>query len=84
MKRHLVWLGLFAWFIVPVALYAGYRTHGLPHFIWSYDYHGSRHDWSQRIYTRCTFIGPNGSFTRDAAHGQCPWLAFYHAHEAAQ
>lgn len=75
-------LSYLMWIVVPVVLYAAYATWGLPHFIWSYDFQGSFSDWSQRHYTRCTFIGPYGAFTTYPTDGRCPWLLF--AKEQAQ
>jgi hypothetical protein len=84
MKSGLIWLGLFGWLIVPAAIYVGVQTFGLPHTIWSYDYHASRSEWNKRSFTRCTFVGPYGTFARDAVDGKCPWLAFIKSREAAQ
>lgn len=82
-------LGYFVWLVVPLALYGGFRLYGLPHVIWNYEYESasgrSRWDFEGRRYVSCTFIGPYGTFTVSADHGQwCGVVAFFHAREAAQ
>ena len=67
----------FIWIVVPVAIYLGYQIFGLPHFIWSYDFRASSYDPSaQRFYTRCTYLGPYGTFTTYPENGTCGWWLF--------
>jgi hypothetical protein len=61
-----------------------YQLYGLPHAIWSYEFHGSYTDFSSRHYTRCTFIGPHGVFAVPATDGRCGWLLFRKAAEMDQ
>ncbi len=82
MKPRLLHPAYFVWVLVPLILYGAYLLKGLPHFIWEYDFHGSRSDWSQRTYTRCTFVGPYGQFTTYPTDGHCPWFAFFKQKEA--
>lgn len=84
MKPRLLRPNYLVWLVVPVMLYGAYTLHGLPHFIWSYDFRGSHADWSARHYTRCTFVGPYGTFTIYPANGKCGWLAFFKEKEAGQ
>ena len=65
------------WMIIPVGVYSAYLIFGLPHFIWSYSWvdEGQGYDpWAQHYYTRCTFIGPYGSFTSTPNNGKCGWV----------
>lgn len=84
MRALLAPFSYFAWVIVPLALYGGYRLYGLPHVIWSYEYEsaGGRSPWDfeGRRYVNCTFVGPYGAFTVPADRGRwCGVVAFFHA-----
>jgi len=83
MKPRFFKLSYLLWIAVPAAIYGAYAVFGLPHMIWSYEFQGSfADDWSDRYYTRCTFVGPNGDFTTYPDDGRCPWFLF--AKEPAQ
>jgi hypothetical protein len=84
MRPRLIRPSYFFWLVAPVVLVGIYHAYGLPHAIWNYEYSGSRTDWSQRTYHRCTFVGPYGSFTTYPADGRCPWFAFFKRKEAPQ
>jgi len=80
MKAQFLRPGYFVWIVIPLALYLTYLAIGLPHFIWSYDWRDNgRYDpFAYRFYTRCTFIGPYGEFTKRFPNGgQCAWFKFY-------
>lgn len=80
MKARLLPITYFVWIVVPVALFIAYLAFGLPHVIWSYSFldNGRGNDpFVERHYTRCTFIGPYGSFTTHPADGTCPWFRFF-------
>ena len=80
MKTSFLRPGYFIWIIVPVALYLTFLAIGLPHFIWSYDWrdNGTYDPFAKRYYTRCTYIGPYGSFTeRFPDNGKCDWFQFH-------
>ena len=52
---------MFLWLALPLAVYAGYATFGLPHVIWERTFrdNGNRYDpFAARRYTGCTFWGP--------------------------
>lgn len=70
----------FAWVAVPLALLAFGGSPADIHVIWSYDWQptgpNSSSDWSQRHYTRCTFIGRHGAITEYPTNGKCGWLRF--------
>lgn len=70
----------FIWMLVPLSLFASVTTMGTPGFIWSYQWNApggaSYSDTAQRYYTRCTYIGTQGTFTENAADGKCRWLRF--------
>ncbi len=71
-------LSFFVWIIVPIALYLTYMAWGLPHIAWSYSWVGTNYDpHAPRWYTRCTFIGPYGSFTIHPSNGKCGWFRFF-------
>jgi hypothetical protein len=59
---------------------------GLPHGLFSYSFDvvggGDRWSLADRWYTRCTFIGPYGTFTTFPADGHCPWLLFRRSEDA--
>ena len=72
----------FAWLVVPLGLWLTYDALGLPHGLWSYSWidQGQGMDpFAERHYTRCTYVGPYGTFTRAAEHGHCPWVKFFKA-----
>lgn len=71
---------LFIWIVLPIAAYATYAIHGLPHAIWSYRYQspgGTRDPLAERYYLDCTFTGPYGAFTVPAENGRCGWFRFF-------
>ena len=71
---------LFLWLALPLAGYATYTTHGLPHVPWSYTFrdNGARYDpFAERYYITCTFVGWYGTFTVDAKYGRCGWFHFF-------
>lgn len=73
-------IAMFFWLALPLAAYAAYVAYGLPHMIWSYDFHdnGDRYNpLAQRIYIDCTFWGPYGRFTIPADAGRCGWVEFF-------
>jgi hypothetical protein len=85
-RRHprprFIKLGYFLWLVVPLGLWAGYDAFGLPHTIWSYSWidEGQGMDpFAERHYTRCTFIGPYGTFTQNAEYGRCSYVKFFKA-----
>jgi len=69
----------FFWIIVPLAAWLIYFNYGAPHFIWSYEWrdNGTHDPFAKRHYTRCTYLGPFGSFTEIPRHGRCAWIRFY-------
>ena len=70
----------FVWIIIPALLFFTYRAIGLPHVIFSYDWRDDGQGYSpfaERYYTRCTYVGPYGSFTDHAPGGRCGWLQFH-------
>lgn len=80
MKARLLPITYFVWIIFPIAIFIAYLALGLPHVIWSYSFldNGRGNDpFAERHYTRCTFIGPYGSFTTYPANGTCPWFRFF-------
>lgn len=84
-RPRLIRLSYFLWVPIVGLLYTGYASHGLPYVLWSYRFelHGSSNlwDYSARHYTQCTFGGTEGSFTRPATDGRCPWIAFRRAND---
>lgn len=73
-------LGYFAWLVMPLGLWLAYDAFGLPHAIWSYSWidEGQGMDpFAERFYTRCTFIGPYGTFTQSAEYGRCAYVKFF-------
>lgn len=77
MRPRFFRLSYLFWIVVPAVLFGTYGLYGLPHMIWSYDFRGTfSDDWSNRHYTRCTFIGPFGEFTTYPNDGRCAWLLF--------
>lgn len=82
MKVPFVRASFFVWMIVPVVVYFAYLAFGLPHFIWSYEYRqvgpaSSANPFAGRYYTRCTFIGPYGYFSKSAKNGKCGLVTFF-------
>ena len=82
MKPHLLRPSFFVWLIVPAAVYLAYLAFGLPHMIWSYEYRqvgpaSTANPFAGRYYTRCTFVGPYGSFSRAASNGKCRLVSFF-------
>lgn len=77
--RFLHW-SYFLWTLVPLSLFAFVQTVGIPSFRWSYDWRAlgpsSYSDFSQRHYTRCTYLGPDGAVTEYPVDGKCGWLRF--------
>lgn len=83
MKPRLLHASYLVWIVVPIAVVGIYQLYGLPHPIWSYEFHGTHGDFASRHYTSCTFIGPYGAFTVPATDGRCGWVLFRKAPEAA-
>lgn len=80
MRVRFLRLSYFIWIIVPILIYGAYLAFGLPHMRWSYSWQndGQGYDpFVERYYTRCTYIGPYGSFTIYPDNGKCVWFRFY-------
>lgn len=80
-KVRLIRARYFIWLAVPLTLFAfGGGSPADIHVIWSYDWRplgaDSSTDWSQRYYTRCSFIGRHGLVTEYPTDGKCGWLRF--------
>ncbi len=75
----------FVWIALPLAGLLAYLLLGLPHIIWSYEWrdNGTYDPAAPRHYTRCTFIGPYGTFTTYPANGKCSWVLFRKSGEKA-
>lgn len=77
--RFLHW-SYFIWTALPLAIFAVVQVVGIPSFLWSYSWNArgpnSYSDSSQRHYTRCTYVGPNGAVTEFPANGECSLLRF--------
>lgn len=71
----------FIWLAPALAVFAFVHTAGLPHLVWSYDWYAlgpnSDADFSQRHYTRCTYIGPYGGITVYPQDGSCGLIRFF-------
>lgn len=79
-RPRFIKLSYFLWLVVPLGLWAAYDAFGLPHAIWSYSWidEGQGMDpFAKRHYTRCTFIGPYGTFTQSAEYGRCAYVKFF-------
>lgn len=76
MKPHLLHPSYLLWVVVPAIMFGTYHLLGLPHAIWSYEFHGSYTDFASRHYRSCTYIGPYGAFTVPATYGRCGWILF--------
>lgn len=78
-KARLIRPAYFIWLVVPLALFALGGT-GDVYVIWSYDWRplgpNASSDWTQRHYTRCTFIGRHGAITEYPTNGRCGWVRF--------
>jgi len=78
--------GYFIWLAVPLALFA-LGVSGDLYVLWSYDWRAlgadSRENWSQRHYTRCTYVGRSGTLTDYPADGKCGLVRFASSAEAA-
>ena len=85
-RPKVVRLNFFVWIGVPILLWIGYATYGLPHVIWSYSWtapsSASYGDFEYRRYTRCSYLGPFGLFTELPTTGTCGWVRFPKAAEA--
>ena len=82
MKTRFLRVKYFIWVIVPLILYLSYLAFGLPHMIWSYEYRqvgqaSVSNPFAGRYYTRCTYIGPYGSFSTSAKNGKCSLITFF-------
>ncbi len=82
MKIRFLRFSFFIWVLMPITVYLAYLTFGLPHMIWSYEYRqvglsSSANPFAGRYYTRCTFIGPYGSFSTPAKNGKCSLISFF-------
>lgn len=75
-RPRLFRLSYLIWIVVPLVLFGIYRAWGLPHFIWSYSFHGGETGFASRFYISCTFTGPHGVFTVPAKNGTCGWVIF--------
>lgn len=79
-KPHLIRPGYFAWIAMPLAIYGLYLTLGWPHLLWSYTWTprgpDSHAEFSQRYYTRCTYVGPYGPIIIRPADGSCGLVRF--------
>lgn len=70
MKPRLIRAAYFIWLVVPLTAYVAVATYGLPHLVWTTR---GRDYAAGRFHTRCTYIGPYGTFTvYFPRHGDCP------------
>ena len=80
MKVRFLRAGYFVWVLVVAAFYLAWLSFGLPHLLWSYEWRDTGDGYSpyaKRIYTRCTWFGPYGAFTKSSPEdGKCTWLRF--------
>lgn len=80
MKLRFLRPSYFVWIIVPLALFVGYLTYGLPHAAWSYAWVDAGQGYGPfagRHYTSCTYLGPYGAITIRPSDGRCPWVRFF-------
>jgi hypothetical protein len=80
MRPRFIKLSYFTWVIVPAGLWLTYASIGLPHAIWSYSWREDGRGmgfFSDRVYTRCSFVGPYGLFEKPAEGGDCAWVRFF-------
>ncbi|MEL7444328.1 MAG: hypothetical protein AAGK02_00770 [Pseudomonadota bacterium] len=71
---------LFAWVLVPLAVWAVIEIWGTPHMASSYRFHDNGDRWnpsSPRTYIDCTYIGWTGARLVLAENGRCPWIRFF-------
>lgn len=71
---------LFFWVALPIAGYVAYGLYGMPHVIFSYNFHDNGDQFNplaKRTYTQCVFIGPYGGFKVPAENGRCGWVKFF-------
>ena len=80
--------GYLVWIVLPVLLIGGYLAFGLPYVIWSYDWRppgpNSYSDFSERHYTRCSYLGPYGLITEYPRDGTCGWVRFSKSSETGR
>ena len=81
MRARLIKPSYLIWLLMLGGLYGASTIWGLPHLRATYDFQttGSRYDpFADRYYTRCTYWGPNGSFTvRFPPHGHCAIIRLF-------
>lgn len=79
-KARFIRARYFIWTVVPLALFAFAGIPGDVHVIWSYEWRAlgpdSGTDFSQRHYTRCTYVGAHRAITEYPTDGKCGWLRF--------
>lgn len=80
MKLRYLRLLYFVWLAAVPVCYVAVATYGLPHLVWTTFGHNVA---AGRFHTRCTYVGPYGSFTvhfpRD---GDCPIFRLFKPVEA--
>lgn len=79
-RPRLIRVRYFFWIIVPLVLWLAFQTFGLPHMIWEYswiDQGQGMNPYAERIYTRCSFIGPFGLFDQNPINGRCGLVRFF-------
>ena len=84
MRVRFVKPSYFIWLLLLGVTFGISQIVGLPHLRFTYEFHtsGSRYDpFADRYYTRCTYWGPNGTFTiRYPVNGECAILRLFTAH----
>ena len=76
---------LFAWILVPAALWAVFVLWGSPHLALSYRFLDNGDRWNPlatRYYVDCTYYGALGAITVPADLGTCPWVRFFAANHS--
>lgn len=71
------YIALFAWLLVPLALWGSVTFWGTPHLVISYSFldNGDRYNpVAERHYVSCTYLSWSGQRSVHALDGKCPWL----------
>ncbi len=80
MTPRVLRLRYFVWLIVPIGILAGHLHYGAPHLAFSYTYVKTgygRDTHDKRIYLRCIYIGPYGTFYAKPDHRGCGRIRFF-------